>query len=262
MENPNQKPEDQKPSGIFSAPGGAAAPVAPASEPVVKPPAVEETDEEATPVPDEKTVREMLMTRARLMGIVFSNNIGTDTLRERVNAKMDGEPDPTVETDDDEIVEEEVVDEPAVVEAAQAAINPLSGELVNAPKKTQRQKIWDEQMKLVRVRITCMDPKKKDLHGEVLTVANEFLGTVRKFVPFGESTEEGFHLPFVLYTMLDERRFLNIRVRKDPRTKREIVESNYAKEFAIEVLPPLTKDELNRLAIAQAAAGSIDSLSA
>ena len=32
--------------------------------------------------------RELLMGRARLLGISFSNNIGTDTLRARVNAKM------------------------------------------------------------------------------------------------------------------------------------------------------------------------------
>ena len=115
-----------------------------------------------------------------------------------------------------------------------------------------------EQLKLVRVRITCMDPKKKDLPGEVLTVANEYLGTVRKFIPFGEVTDNGYHIPFVLYTMLDERKFLNIRVSKDPRTGRELVTSQWAKEFAIEILPQLTQLELSNLAIAQAAAGSID----
>ena len=39
-----------------------------------------------------------------------------------------------------------------------------------------------------------LDPKKKDLPGEVVTFANEYLGTVRVFVPFGEQTEDGWHI--------------------------------------------------------------------
>jgi hypothetical protein len=37
------------------------------------------------------------------------------------------------------------------------------------------------------------------------------------------------------------------------------VQTNWAKEFSLEVLPPLTQEELDRLAAAQIAAGSIDS---
>jgi len=174
------------------------------------------------------------------MGIEFSNNIGTETLRARIKAKLDGETKP---------------EEPAVEDGE---INALTGEPVNVPKKSLRQQIYEEQMKLVRIRITCMDPKKKDLPGEIFTIANEYLGTVRKFVPFGEVTDDGFHVPYCIYTMLEERRFLNIRTRKDKRTGVEHPETSWAREFAIEILPPLTPDELKRLAIAQAAAGSID----
>jgi len=192
------------------------------------------------PPPEQPNEREVLMSRARLMGIEFSNNIGTETLRARIKAKLDGETKP---------------EEPAVEDGE---INALTGEPVNVPKKSLRQQIYEEQMKLVRIRITCMDPKKKDLPGEIFTIANEYLGTVRKFVPFGEVTDDGFHVPYCIYTMLEERRFLNIRTRKDKRTGVEHPETSWAREFAIEILPPLTPDELKRLAIAQAAAGSID----
>lgn len=223
MDNQNQDENTNASSGIFS--GGD----------VPKP--AQDTAPDAPQVNE----RELLMNKARLMGIEFSNNIGTDTLRARINAKLDGVSAPASE------------DEPAPVET-----NALTGEASNAPKKTLRQEIYDEQMKLVRIRITCMDPKKKDLQGEIFTIANEYLGTVRKFVPFGDATENGFHVPYCIYTMLKEREFLNIRTLKDRKTGSPRVESNYAKEFAIEVLPPLTQEELKRLATAQIAAGSLD----
>ena len=197
---------------------------------------------------DPAAERELLMARARLLGVEFSNNIGIDTLRQRINAKLDA---------DDSLAEPEI-EEVEEVLAPAATINALTGEASNAPKKTLRETIHDEQMKLVRIRVTCMDPKKKDLHGEVFTLANEYLGTVRKFVPFGEATENGFHVPYCIYTMMEERRFLNIRTVKDRRTGRDEVQSNYAKEFAMEILDPLTPIELAQLANAQAAAGSID----
>ena len=110
-------------------------------------------------------------------------------------------------------------------------------------------------MRLVRLRITNMDPKKKDLPGEILTVANDYLGTVRKFIPFGEVTDNGYHVPYCLYMMMKERRFLNIRTTK--KNGQIQVSSGWATEFAFEELPPLTQHELDRLAAAQAAAGGI-----
>lgn len=198
-------------------------------------------DQSQERAPDAPTMneKEVLMQRARLLGIEFSNNIGIETLRQRIAAKIEGAPEPKPEPE---------------LEA-----NALTGEDPAAPKKSLRQELFDEEMRLIRVRITCMDPKKKDLQGEIFTVANEYLGTVRKFVPFGEATEDGFHIPKVIYTMLEERRFLNITTKRDRVTGAMVPSTNYAKEFAIEVLPPLTELELARLATAQAAAGSIDS---
>lgn len=189
------------------------------------------------PAPTEEELRENLKSKARMMGIDFSNNIGTETLRERINAQL-----------------EPVTEQPA---AEEASTNPLAG---SAPvkKKTLRQMQHDEQMKLVRIRIQCLDPKKKDLPGEVITVANEYLGTVKKFVPYGEHTEDGYHVPYCIWRMLEKRKFLNIRTVKDRRTGLERVDSTWAKEFAIEVLPQLSVEQIKQLATAQRAAGSVD----
>ena len=181
------------------------------------------------------TEKEVLMQRAKLMGITFSNNITPEKLREKIQAKLDGEA------------------EEAVVETADA--NPLVAPAVR--QMSPREKLIAEATKLVRVRITNLDPKKKDLPGEILTVANEFIGTIRKFVPFGEHTDDGYHIPKCIYDLLEERRFLSIRVVRDRRTGTTTPVTTWAKEFAIEVLPTLSRQELKDLATAQAAAGSI-----
>ena len=200
---------------------------------------------------------DLLKQRATLMGIAFSNNIGEETLRQRIADKQ-------AELDAAASGAENTGEEGDTVQQGQGEVNALEAgaspkeEVTTERPLTLREKIRLEQMRLVRVRITCLDPKKKDLPGEILTVANEYLGTVRKFIPFGEVTDDGYHIPYCLYKMLDARKFLNIRTFKDRRTGTVRVESGYVKEFALEVLDPLTPAELAKLATAQKAAGSVE----
>src|SRR6185312_8999598 len=102
-------------------------------------------------------------------------------------------------------------------------------------KQTLRQRIMAESMKLIRVRITNFDPKKQGLPGELFTVANEYLGTVKRFVPYGEATENGWHLPYCIYELLKEKQYLDIQIRKN-RLGREEVHTRWVKEFGLEVL--------------------------
>ena len=185
-----------------------------------------------------KQRRQILMERARKIGLTFSNNISTEKLETMVNNKLEG------------------IDE----SAEETMLNPLAGDTsetgpVSSKPISIRQKLHNEQMRLVRLRITCMDPKKKDLYGEVFTVANEYLGTVRKFIPFGEATDGGFHVPYCLYRMLDARRFLNVRTIRDKRTGTTRVETSWVKEFSLDILPPLTPQEIQDLKTSQLAAG-------
>uniref|UniRef100_A0AAU6VZK7 N4 protein n=1 Tax=Pseudomonas phage Arace01 TaxID=3138526 RepID=A0AAU6VZK7_9VIRU len=190
---------------------------------------------------------DVLKQRAKVLGVTHSNNISLEKLREKVTAALEG----NAGNDENE--------ETADAESDTAAPNPLAGDTGSAPvkKKTLRQHLIEENMKLIRVRITNLDPKKKDLQGEIFTVANEYLGTIRKFVPFGEATDEGYHIPKCIYDLMADRKFLNIRTLKDRRTGVNRVESNYVREFALEVLPDLTEKELKELAASQAASGSL-----
>ena len=187
---------------------------------------------------------DMLKSRAKLMGITFSNNIGLDALKTKIE-------------------EHKKASEAKTQTQALDQTNEQQPEVQteNQTKKTKtlslRAHLQKEKMKLVRLRITNLDPKKKDLPGEILTVGNEYLGTVRKFVPFGEATDNGYHVPYCLYELMRDRKFLSIKTRKGPKGQ-TIVEQQMVREFALEILPPLTEAELARLSAAQLSAGGVE----
>lgn len=164
-----------------------------------------------------------LKERATLLGIKFSNNIGVDTLRAKVNAKLEE--------------------------------GNLASEATDN-KVALRKSVKDEELKLVRIRLSVMNPMKKTWRGEVFTVANSVIGTVKKFVPFGPNFySNGYHVPNCIYKMLRDRTFLNIStVEKNGRIT---TQTEFLPEFSITVLPPLTKEELEELAAAQAAGNRI-----
>ena len=199
-------------------------------------------------VPEEQAQQpselDMLKSRAKLMGITFSNNIGLDALKTKIE-------------------EHKQASETKTQTQALAQTNEQQPEVQteNQMKKAKtlslRAHLQKEKMKLVRLRITNLDPKKKDLPGEILTTGNEYLGTVRKFVPFGEATDNGYHVPYCLYEMMRDRKFLSIKTRKGPKGQ-TIVEQQMVREFALEILPPLTEAELARLSAAQLSAGGVE----
>ena len=211
----------------------------------------------------EPTEMELLKQRADMLGVTYSNNIGIETLRKRVEDAMAGNPqDPEPEAQEAAPSMESLTADLAAQVAATTPVkdkglNPLAQDGSAAPTKTisLREHMRLTQMKLVRVRIQNLDPKKANLPGEIFAVANEYLGDVKKFIPFGEVTDNGYHIPYCLYKMLKNRRFLNVRERKD-RDGKIHVETSWVKEFALELLPDLTPEELKQLATAQIAASS------
>lgn len=184
----------------------------------------------------------LLKQRATVLGIPFSNNIGLDTLKQRIDERLNGNQE-TQSSDEVKRVN---------------GLDVLGGDAAPVRELSLQEYLYQQEMRLIRVHVTCMNPNKSALPGEIFTVANDHIGTVSKFIPFGEATENGYHIPHCLYRMLDARRFLNIRSVRDPRTKVESPHATYAREFAIEVMEPLTEKEIEQLKIAQISAGSID----
>lgn len=102
---------------------------------------------------------------------------------------------------------------------------------------------------LVRCHIQCMNPAKKDWPGEIFSVGSSKLGTFKKFVPF--NSPEPYHLPKIIYDMLVEKKCTVFYTERDDRGNK-IRKGRLINEFAIEVLPPLSKQELSELARTQA----------
>jgi hypothetical protein len=224
-----------------------------------------ETTEIAAPSPEAQ--KNLLLQRAKLMGLRISPNIGLDALRAKVNAALDEEePEelPTTATEPESKPEEEPEELPVVAPVARVWETPrakAAAAVLPVPETTaqKRNRLQKEAMKLVRIRVTCLNPNKKDLPGEIFTVGNRFIGTVKKYIPFGDQTENGYHVPYCLFEHLKDRKFLHIRTNK---TKRDgiVVQTGYVPEFAIEVLQQLTPKELGQLAARQAMAAGTQPL--
>ena len=191
---------------------------------------------------------QLLKERATQMGISFGPNIKVETLRERIQDKLSGK------------MEAEAAARPkdGIPQTPKGSITPVPGSMTKQQREQQiRQRVQREAMALVRCRIYNLNPSKNDLRGEIITVANKYLGTVRKFIPFGEQTDGGYHIPKVIYNHLLSRKFQQIRTTT---VRGQIkVDTRLVPEYSIEVLPQLTKDELEELAIRQAAAERLGS---
>lgn len=168
-----------------------------------------------------------LKARADLLGISYHPSIGVDKLRDKVRAAL---------ASDTEEVKSKATS---------------SGET----EGQYRQRKIEEATRLVRIRLTCMNPLKKEWDGEIITVGNSLVGTLKKFIPF--NAEEGWHVPHMMYEELRDRQCQIFFTKTDERGNK-VRAGKLIKEFAIEVLPQLTTEELKALATEQAVGNRID----
>jgi len=177
-------------------------------------------------VPDELT---SLKARADLLGISYHPSIGADKLREKVAAKLaEG-------------------DAPAADSSSEASANQET-------EGQKRLRLKRHASELIRIRVTCMNPFKGEWEGEIFTAGNSVVGTFKKYVPF--NADDGWHVPRIIYNQIVARQCQVFHTVTLPGGKK-VRKGKLIKEFAIEVLPPLTKAELHELAQRQAMAGGL-----
>lgn len=192
---------------------------------------------EMTPEQRDQEEKAMLRSRLKTMGKNPSPNASVETLRQQLNDAMEGKSD----------------------EGAKATPDKVPG-AEPAPTKqlSLHEHLRKKAHKLRRVRITCHNPAKRDIPGEFITVGNNYMGVIKRFVPFGEQTDGGWHIEQAIYDVLKNRQYVDIRTKTDKRTGQIHVTTRLASEFGIEDLPDLTPQELKQLATAQIAAGTSD----
>lgn len=98
---------------------------------------------------------------------------------------------------------------------------------------------------LVRCAITCMNPHKKDWQGEIFTAGNAY-GTIRKFVPYNCEAAQSWHVPRIILEAMKSREYLTTNLQHT--TKGDKINQIFLPEFTIVELPPLTQEELDKLA--------------
>ena len=170
-----------------------------------------------------------LKDRATLLGVKFHPSISLEKLREKVLAASSGEEAPVEKPEPAKVMEETI--------------------------GQKRNRLKREALALVRIRITCMNPAKSEWEGEIITAGNSLIGSIKKYVPF--NADEGWHVPSILLQQLRERQCQIFHTVTDARGNK-VRKGKLIKEFAIEVLPALTPEELAELARRQAMAKAID----
>jgi hypothetical protein len=178
---------------------------------------------------------ENLKQRADVLGIKYHPNIKLESLKTKVNDRLAGVKHDTTEADDDNAQPKEAVEETIA---------------------QKRRRIKDEALALVRIRVSCLNPAKKEWEGEIFTVGNSLIGSVTKYVPFNTG-DDGYHVPQILLNQLRARECQVFITKKDERGNK-VRKAKLIKEFGIEVLPPLTKAEIAELAQRQALSRATD----
>ena len=183
---------------------------------------------------------ESLKLRADRMGLKYHPSISFEKLSEKIAAAL------AEETKGDKDVDNGNVSAPQVAE-------------VSAPKEEtlneKRSRLKKEAFALSRIRVTCMNPAKKEWEGELFTAGNSLVGSVTKFVPF--NNDEGWHVPKIILNQIQNRQCQIFTTVRDSQG-RSSRKGKMIKEFAVEILDPLTPEELAELARRQAATKAID----
>lgn len=178
---------------------------------------------------------ETLKARADLMGIKYHPSTGIDKLRAKIDLQLSGNK-----------AKDELPEVKTPILSKSTKDKPLTQqEFAESDFKLRKSTAGS----LIRVRVTCMNPAKKEWDGEIISVGSAKIGTYKKFVKF--NTEDGWHIPFIIYEYLKERKCSVFFTEKD-HLGQKVRKSKLVNEFNIEVLPSLTKEELKDLAQRQA----------
>lgn len=176
----------------------------------------------------EKAVLSGLKSKAKALGVAHSPNISAETLSERIKEKV------------------------AELEAAEQP-EPVPEVVVPETPQRRRVRLRREAAKLVRIRVTCMNPAKREWQGELFSVGNTAVGDYRRMVPFGVE----WHVEQIMLNMIQERKYQMFRTLRNAQGE-TYKEAEFVKEFAVEILPALTPTELKALAQRQAMAAGTE----
>lgn len=219
------------------------------------------------------TEKERLLEEAKPLGLSFAKNAKADTIKKAIaQAKLDSsivenktteeEPTVTAPTEDEiraqleaEFAEKLEAEKKKITANVEVNLAAKAVDGINARTSMGQAKLKArrEALRLQRVVVSQKDPMKQNWEGEIITVGNDVIGDVKKFVPF--NLDEGYHLPTVIINVLKAKEctvFVNKR-----KNGQNVQTAKSIKAYSISELEPLSQEELNELASDQSARGAI-----
>lgn len=188
------------------------------------------------------TTLQELKARADELGVKYHHMAGEAKIQAAIDAHLAENAEADVDTSFKHPVNKKQI-------GPDGKIIPLTAEQYRAKYLPERKK---ELNRLVRCRVTCMNPTKREWEGEIISVGSAKHGTFKKFVPF-DGRE--WHIPKVIYDELKSRKCTVFHTVTDARGQK-IRKGRLIDEFAIDVLPPLSPKELDQLKKEQALANN------
>lgn len=198
--------------------------------------------------------------------ITYSGNTGLPLLQEKIVSALN-EPEPEVEdTVATVVIPEDDAEDELEIQIAPAPTGPKklsnkellelnANEIVDPI--VRRQVIRAKSLRLSRVRIQNLDPSEASIPGAILTVSNKYIGKVSRYIP-NSNEGEGYHVEEIILKMLHAKKFVlrkEVGISKFGIKKyRDVLVAKYS----IEILPPMTQDELDALGRQQVASGSLE----
>ena len=140
-------------------------------------------------------------------------------------------------------------DKPQAAEDPTGPTKAATAAMLAATTRTKTQ----VAMTLRRVIVTPNDPEMSSRHGAIFTAGSSKVNNgkmVKKYVPFGN--EEGWHVPQIIYDQIKYAEMRKSKPHTDAKGNQTMVQY-VAKRYNIQDLPPLTKDEMDKLAASQQA---------
>lgn len=176
---------------------------------------------------------ESLKQEAELIGMPVPGNISAETLAAKISE---------FKKEKAEKAAAEKAKGPSPQETAANVVNSSTGVMRNSNADLEDR---SRAAKLLhRVIVTCHDPSKTSLPGQIFTVGNSTFGTEKKYVKFGEP----WHISTMMLNAIKEKNFLQHYADKDKRTGRAITRSRLVPAYSVQTLPALTTAELEDLA--------------
>lgn len=210
---------------------------------------VEDSESQAAEM--EAAALDAARTRATSLGIKFHPNTGLKKLSKLIEKKMEENvASPPEDQESSTGASAEPIQRIQIVDDATGETKEQRAKRIARERDIRRKR----NLELVRVRITCMNPNKKDWDGEILQVANKEV-KIKRYVPF--NAENGWHVERMLLDMMREKKCQMYRTvtRRDGNKVRQ---GYLVPEFSIQELEPLTQEEIDRIAVRQAAEAQLE----